>query len=94
VCLGYIRTRLALVLWQEGVRPAVAIELLSPGIQDEDLGRKSLKVSNLENGRSTSKFWCPTTHITFNRYNDELQAFGLAGSRYQAMELLAKDLDA
>ena len=28
-------------------------------------------------------------YITFNRYNDELQAFGLAGSRYQAMELLA-----
>jgi len=30
------------------------------------------------------------SYITFNRYNnDELQAFGLAGSRYQAMELLA-----
>jgi len=29
-------------------------------------------------------------HITFNRYNnDELQAFGLAGS-HQAMELLAE----
>jgi ATPase subunit of ABC transporter with duplicated ATPase domains len=29
-------------------------------------------------------------YITFNRYNnDELQAFQLAGNRYQAMELLA-----
>ncbi len=32
--------RLSYVLWQEGVRPVVAIELLSPGTQDEDLGRR------------------------------------------------------
>lgn len=28
-------------------------------------------------------------YITFNRYNDELQAFQLVGNRYQAIELLA-----
>jgi len=28
-------------------------------------------------------------YITFNRYNDELQAFQLVGNRYQAMESMA-----
>ena len=28
-------------------------------------------------------------YIAFNRYNNDLQAFQLAGNRYQAMELLA-----
>jgi len=32
--------RLSYVSWQEGVRPVVVIELLSPGTQDEDLGRR------------------------------------------------------
>jgi len=51
------RTRLALELcvMARRVRPVVAIELLSPGIQDEDGREESLKVSNLENGRSTSR---------------------------------------
>lgn len=32
--------RLSYVLWLEGVRPVIAIELLSPGTQEEDLGRR------------------------------------------------------
>ena len=30
--------RLSYVIWQEGVRPTVIVELLSPGTADEDLG--------------------------------------------------------
>jgi len=78
--------RLSYVSWQEGVRPVVVIELLSPGTQDED-GEKRAQGSNLESGRSTSRFWeCPTLHsIAIN----ELQAFQLVGNRYQAMESIA-----
>lgn len=32
--------RLSYVSWQEGIRPVVAIELLSPSTQDEDLGKR------------------------------------------------------
>jgi len=76
------------VSWQEGVRPVVVIELLSPGTQDEDLGEESPRESNLESGRSTSRSLGVPYYITFNRYNDELQAFQLVGNRYQ-MESMA-----
>jgi Uma2 family endonuclease len=35
-------TRLSYVVWQEGVNPFLGVELLSPGTEKEDLGRKSL----------------------------------------------------
>lgn len=82
--------RLSYVLWQEGVRPVVAIELLSPGTQDEDLGRKEPQGKQPGKWKVYEQVLGVPYYITFNRYNnDELQAFGLAGSRYQAMELLA-----
>lgn len=80
--------RLSYVLWQEGVRPVVAIELLSPGTQEEDLGRRP-------QGKQPGKWKVYEQilgvpyYITFNRYNDELQAFQLVGNRYQAMKLMA-----
>ena len=92
MCLGYQGQdlRLSYVLWQEGVRPVVAIELLSPGTQDEDLGRKEPQGKQPGKWKVYEQVLGVPYYITFNRYNnDELQAFGLAGSRYQAMELLA-----
>lgn len=81
--------RLSYVSWQEGVRPIVAVELLSPGTEDEDLGRRKPQGKQPGKWQVYEQILGVPYYITFNRYNDELQAFGLAGSRYQAMELLA-----
>jgi len=64
------------------VRPAVAIELLSPGIQDEDLGRKSP-------GKQPGKWKVEQIlgvpyYITFNRYNSGKPL--ASRQSYQAMD--------
>lgn len=81
--------RLSYVFWQEGVRPRVVIELLSPSTQDEDLGRKAPQGKQPGKWQVYEQILGVPYYITFNRYNNELQAFQLAGNRYQAMELLA-----
>jgi Putative restriction endonuclease len=35
--------RWSYVMWQEGVSPTLVVELLSPGTEDEDLGRKPVR---------------------------------------------------
>lgn len=82
--------RLSYVFWQEGVRPRVVIELLSPSTQDEDLGRRAPQGRQPGKWQVYEQILGVPYYITFNRYNeDELRAFQLAGNRYQAMELLA-----
>lgn len=82
--------RLSYVFWQEGVRPIVVIELLSPGTQDEDLGRREPQGKQPGKWQVYEQILGVPYYITFNRYNkDEFQAFQLVGNRYQAMELLA-----
>jgi len=95
VFLDYYREqdlRLSYVFWQEGVRPAVVIQLLSPGTQDEDLGRREPQGKQPEKWQVYERILGVPYYITFNRYNDQLQAFQLVGSQYQAMELLAGKL--
>jgi Uma2 family endonuclease len=80
--------RLSYVTWQEGVNPFVVVELLSPGTEQEDLGQTLREVN-----QPPSK-WQVYEHIlripyyvVFNRYTNELQAFGLAIGRYQPLPL-------
>ena len=79
--------RLSYVSWQEGVRPVVAIELLSPGTQDEDLGKTEPQGKQPGKWKVYEQILAVPYYVTFNRYNDELQAFQLVGDRYQKMEL-------
>lgn len=79
--------RLSYVCWQEGVRPVVVVELLSPGTQDEDLGRREPQGKQPGKWKVYEQILGVPYYVTFNRYNDELQAFQLVGDRYQKMEL-------
>lgn len=81
--------RLSYVTWQEGVRPVVVVELLSPGTENEDLGKRETQGKQPGKWQVYEQILGVPYYITFNRYNDELRAFQLAGNRYQAMELLA-----
>ncbi len=80
--------RLSYVVWQEGVNPLVAVELLSPGTEDEDLGE-----TRGEPGKPPTKWEVYERilrvpyYVTFSRYTNQIQAFHLVGDRYQRAEL-------
>lgn len=80
--------RLSYVTWQEGVYPFVAVELLSPGTEAEDLGR-SLRDANRPPNKWTvyEQILRIPYYFVFNRYTDEFQAFGLTMNAYQPLEI-------
>jgi len=81
--------RLSYVAWQESVYPFVAVELLSPGTEKEDLGQTALREINQPPNK-----WIVYEQIlripyyfVYDRYANELQAFGLVKARYQPLPL-------
>jgi Uma2 family endonuclease len=80
--------RLSYVVWQEGVNPFVVVELLSPGTEQEDLGKTLREVD-----RPPTKWQVYEQilripyYFVFNRYTDEFQAFGLLMNRYQPLAI-------
>ncbi len=85
--------RLSYVMWQEGVSPFVVVELLSPGTEDEDLGRASTPMPVMSD-RPPSKWQVYEQvlrvpyYVVFDRYTDKLQVFHLSSGHYEAMKLL------
>lgn len=80
--------RLSYVLWQEGVRPAVIVELLSPGTADEDLG-----LTERPDGEPPTKWKVYESilavpyYIVFDRYTNQLRGFTLVSGVYQELTL-------
>ena len=80
--------RLSYVLWQELVSPFVVVELLSPGTEDEDLGR-----TVPQEGKPPTKWQVYEQilrvpyYIVFSRYTNELQVFRLVGGAYEPAQL-------
>ncbi|MFP5273189.1 Uma2 family endonuclease [Coleofasciculus sp.] len=79
--------RLSYVIWQEGVRPIVAIELLSPGTRQEDLGQTERGGSPPTKWEVYEQILAIPYYIVFDRYTDELRVFWLEGDRYRQREL-------
>ena len=80
--------RLSYVVWQEGVNPFVVVELLSPGTEDEDLGRTNRQ----PDGPPTKwevyeQILRVPYYVVFDRYTDRLRAFGLTNAHYQEIDL-------
>lgn len=76
--------RLSYVVWQEGAVPLIAVELLSPGTENEDLGKTKWK-----KGRPPTK-WEVYERIleiphyaVFDRYTDSFRAFELRNRKYR-----------
>jgi Uma2 family endonuclease len=74
--------RLSYVIWQEGVRPTVAVEFLSPSTKDEDLGATPRGTKPPSKWEVYEQILGIPYYIVFDRYNDHLQAFELSGDRY------------
>lgn len=75
--------RLSYVVWQEGVSPLIAIELLSPGTEKEDLGQTLRTVD-----RPPTKWQVYEQilrvpyYVVFDRHTNQLCVFALQGDRY------------
>ncbi|MCP2730865.1 Uma2 family endonuclease [Limnofasciculus baicalensis] len=76
--------RLSYVFWQEKVSPLIAVELLSPGTEDEDLG-----LTESEPNKPPTKWQVYEEilkipyYFVFSRYTNRLRVFHLRGNRYQ-----------
>jgi Uma2 family endonuclease len=80
--------RLSYVTWQEGVNPFIAIELLSPGTEKEDLGQTLRDAEQPPTKWEVyESFLRVPYYAAFDRYIDTLRVFVLNGDRYDAVEL-------
>ena len=82
--------RLSYVVWDEGVSPLIVVELLSPGTENEDLG-KTLITGN-QGGQPPTKWTVYEQilqipyYLTFDRYTSQVQAYQLTERGYQPWE--------
>jgi Uma2 family endonuclease len=80
--------RWSYVVWQESVSPFLVVELLSPGTEDDDLGRTVREI-----GKPPTKWEVYERilrvpfYVVYDRYQNQLRVFALQGGRYEAMDL-------
>ncbi len=76
--------RLSYVVWQEEVVPYLVVELLSPGKEQEDLG-KTLRTVEEPPTKWTvyEQILRVPYYVVFSRYTDELHYFKLERDRYE-----------
>lgn len=79
--------RLSYVTWQEGVRPTVALEFLSPGTRAEDLGETERDRQPPTKWEVYEQILGIPYYIVFDRLTNELQGFQLNGSFYRQQEV-------
>ncbi len=85
--------RWSYVMWQEGVSPTLVVELLSPGTEDEDLGRKPVR----DIGKPPTKWEVYERilqvpfYVVYDRDENRLRVFILEQGRYQAVTLDPKN---
>jgi Uma2 family endonuclease len=83
-----IDLRLSYVVWQEGVSPLIAIELLSPGTEKEDLGQTLRSVDQPPTKWQVyEQILRVPYYVVFDRYSNQLRVFALQGDRYLEQSL-------
>jgi Uma2 family endonuclease len=80
--------RWSYVVWQESVNPFLVVELLSPGTEDEDLGRQVREL-----GKPPTKWEVYERilrvpfYVLYDRYENQLEVFALDSGRYRQIDL-------
>jgi Uma2 family endonuclease len=81
--------RLSYLMWHETIAPFLVVELLSPGTEDEDLGRKVRELGKPPlKWEVYERILRVPFYVVYDRYENQLRVFSLAGDRYQELELL------
>jgi Uma2 family endonuclease len=83
--------RWSYVMWQEQVAPFLVVELLSPGTEDEDLGRKVRDASKPPlKWEVYEQILKVPFYVVFDRYENQLRVFALQeNGHYESVALTA-----
>jgi len=85
--------RLSYVIWQEGVSPFIAVELLSPSTQAQDLGQiEADPEGNPTKWEVYEQILKVPYYVVYDRKQDNFRAFHLEGDRYRELSLTDKRL--
>jgi Uma2 family endonuclease len=80
--------RWSYVTWQETMNPFLVVELLSPGTEDEDLGRKLREIGKPPlKWEVYERILRVPFYVVFDRYEHQLRVFSLDGGNYRSIEL-------
>ena len=80
--------RWSYVVWQEGVTPFLVVELLSPGTEDEDLGRSLREIEQPPRKWEVYESILRVPYyVVFDRYVNSFRLFQLRATRYQELEI-------
>jgi Uma2 family endonuclease len=80
--------RLSYVTWCEGTYPFVVVELISPGTENEDLGRNLREVNQPPNKWTVyEQILRIPYYFVYNRYTHEFHCYGLVTNRYQPLSI-------
>ncbi len=80
--------RWSYVVWQESVSPFLVVELLSPGTEDDDLGRSVREIDKPPTKWEVyERILRVPFYVVYDRYQNHLRVFALQGGRYQSMDL-------
>jgi Uma2 family endonuclease len=80
--------RWSYVIWQESVSPFLVVELLSPGTENEDLGKKVRELGKPPlKWEVYERILRVPFYVVFDRYEQILRVFQLQGGHYQEMPL-------
>ncbi len=83
--------RLSYVIWDEGIAPAVVVELLSPGAEKEDLGQTTASEDQLPTKWEVYERILQTPYyIVYDRYTGSLQGYQLLDGHYQPLAIQNK----
>lgn len=78
--------RLSYVIWQEQITPIIAVELLSPGTEKEDLGETERKINQPPTKWEVyEQILGIPYYVVFDRYTDTFRAFQLEDGRYREL---------
>jgi Uma2 family endonuclease len=81
--------RLSYVVWDEGVSPAVVVELLSPGTEKEDLGQTESGAGELPTKWQVyEQILKVPYYVLLDHYSGTLRAYQLVADRYQELEIV------
>jgi Uma2 family endonuclease len=79
--------RLSYVMWQEGTAPYVAVELLSPSTEQEDLGHTKRDPDEPPTKWAVyEQILRIPYYVVFSRYTDEVHYFELTGGHYREIQ--------
>ena len=80
--------RMSYLIWQEEIVPFLAVELLSPGTESDDLGRRLREINQPPTKWEVyEKILEIPNYVVYDRYDNNLRVFKLVNDNYEVVTL-------